>query len=127
MLLFFCLSAWRWKGLYLYLGGRVLIKSVMNTIPTYMMSLFPIPKIVERKINPLAKNQMGLGKEPQLTHRLSIAEMVMEKVHCREIWATESLDYSVLKTITRIWPKFNTNMSIKLGDGMQENFWNEHW
>lgn len=55
MLLFFCLSAWRWKGLYLYLGGRVLIKSVMNTIPTYMMSLFPIPKIVERKINPLAK------------------------------------------------------------------------
>ena len=34
----------RWKGQYLSLGGRfTLINSVIDAMPTYMMSLFPIP------------------------------------------------------------------------------------
>lgn len=34
----------RWKGQYLSLGGRVtFINSVLDAMPTYMMSLFPIP------------------------------------------------------------------------------------
>lgn len=38
-----------WKSQYLSLGGRLtLIKSVVDGIPTYMMSLFPIPKSIER-------------------------------------------------------------------------------
>ncbi|XP_060200279.1 uncharacterized protein LOC132628514 [Lycium barbarum] len=34
----------RWKSQYLSLGGRAtLIKSVMDGLPSYMMSLFPVP------------------------------------------------------------------------------------
>lgn len=34
----------RWKSQYLSLGGRLtLINSVLDALPTYMMSLFPIP------------------------------------------------------------------------------------
>ncbi|WMV13960.1 hypothetical protein MTR67_007345 [Solanum verrucosum] len=36
----------RWKRQYLSLGGRVtLINSVLDAMPTYMMSLFPIPVV----------------------------------------------------------------------------------
>ena len=39
----------RWKSQYLYLRGRLIhINSVMDSLPTYMMSLFPIPtKVVK--------------------------------------------------------------------------------
>ena len=34
----------RWKSHYLSLGGRVtLINSVLDALPTYMMSIFPVP------------------------------------------------------------------------------------
>ena len=36
-----------WKRLYLSKGGRVtLIKSTLSNLPTYILSLFPIPAIV---------------------------------------------------------------------------------
>ena len=37
----------RWKRLYLSKGGRVtLIKSTLSNLPTYFLSLFPIPAAV---------------------------------------------------------------------------------
>ena len=36
-----------WKKLYLSKGGRVtLIKSTLSNVPTYFLSLFPIPTLV---------------------------------------------------------------------------------
>ena len=36
-----------WKRLYLFKGGRVtLIKSTLSNLPTYFLSLFPIPAAV---------------------------------------------------------------------------------
>lgn len=34
---------------------------------------------------------------------------------------------SMWKTIKRMWPNFNSNMLIKVGDGMKAELWNEHW
>jgi hypothetical protein len=48
-----------WKRSYLSKGGRIaLIKSTLSNLPTYMMSLFPIPALVAKQIE---KIQPGLG------------------------------------------------------------------
>ena len=47
----------RWKAHYLSLGGRVtLINSVLDSLPTYVMSLFPIPPIIIKKLDRLRRN-----------------------------------------------------------------------
>jgi hypothetical protein len=41
-----------WKGKYLLVGGRlVLIKSVLSTLPMFMLSFFEVPKGVLEKID----------------------------------------------------------------------------
>lgn len=51
-----------WKSQYLSLGGRVvLIKAVLDTMPTYMMSLFPIPVNVIDRIDALRRNFLWEG------------------------------------------------------------------
>ena len=43
-----------WKHLYLSKGGRVtLIKSTLSNLPTYFLSLFPIPAAVANRIEKL--------------------------------------------------------------------------
>lgn len=46
----------RWKSQYLSMGGRLLlINTVMDALPTYMLSLFPIPRSVEKRLNSLRR------------------------------------------------------------------------
>ena len=46
-----------WKRLYLSKGGRVtLIKSTLSNLPTYFLSLFPIPASVAKRIEKLQWN-----------------------------------------------------------------------
>ena len=55
-----------WKRLYLSKGGRVtLIKSTLSNLPTYFLSLFPIPASVANRIKKLQLNFLwgGLGDE----------------------------------------------------------------
>ncbi|WMV13356.1 hypothetical protein MTR67_006741 [Solanum verrucosum] len=48
----------RWKSQYLSLGGRLtLVKSVLDALPSYMMSLFPIPKNIVKKIDQLRSTE----------------------------------------------------------------------
>lgn len=54
----------RWKSQKLSLGSRLtLIKSVMDALPTYMMSLFPIPKSIEKKINRVRRSFLWQGNK----------------------------------------------------------------
>jgi hypothetical protein len=55
-----------WKKLYLSKGGRVtLIHSTLSSIPTYYLSLSPIPVIVAKKLERLQREFLwsGLGDE----------------------------------------------------------------
>ena len=46
-----------WKRLYLFKGGKVtLIKSTLSNLPTYFLSLFPIPASVANRIEKLQRN-----------------------------------------------------------------------
>ena len=62
---------WRlagWKCLFLSKGDRVtLIKSTLSNIPTYFLSLFPIPAFVANRIAKFQQNFLwgGLGDEPK--------------------------------------------------------------
>jgi hypothetical protein len=55
-----------WKMMYLSKGGRVtLIKSTLSNLPTYFMSLFPLPAGVANRIEKLQRDFLwgGLGEE----------------------------------------------------------------
>ena len=46
-----------WKRLYLSTGGRIaLIKSTLSNLPTYLLSLFPIPAGVVKRIEKIQRD-----------------------------------------------------------------------
>jgi len=52
----------RWKTQYLSRGGRLtLINSVLDALPTYMMSLFPIPAGVIKRLDRIRRNFIWHG------------------------------------------------------------------
>ncbi|KAG6646008.1 hypothetical protein CIPAW_08G163600 [Carya illinoinensis] len=55
-----------WKRLYLSKGGRLtLIKSTLTNLPTYFLSLFPLPAAVANRIEKLYRTFLwgGIGEE----------------------------------------------------------------
>ena len=53
-----------WKAQYISLGGRVtLINSVLDSLPTYVMSLFPMPSNVEERLDKLRRDFLWKGNK----------------------------------------------------------------
>lgn len=51
-----------WKSRYLSLGGRmVLVNSVLDALPTYVMSLFPLPVEVRDRFDALRRHLIWQG------------------------------------------------------------------
>ena len=58
----------RWKQLYLSKGGKItLIKSTLSSLPTYFLSLFPIPVDIAIHIERLQRNFLwgGIDESPK--------------------------------------------------------------
>ena len=57
-----------WKRLYLSKGGRIaLIKSTLSNLPTYLMSLLPIPASVAKRIESIQCGFLWEGLEKNLS------------------------------------------------------------
>ena len=60
-----------WKSLYLSKGGRVtLIKSTLSNLPTYMLSLFPIPTYVAKRIEKIQCDFLWGGMNDEVKFHL---------------------------------------------------------
>lgn len=58
-----------WKKQYLSFGGRLtLINSVLDGMPTYLMSLFSMPALVEKKMNSLRNQFLWEGNATKRDH-----------------------------------------------------------
>ena len=56
------LTGWIYK--YISLGGRItLINSVLDALPTYMMSIFPIPNGVIQRLDKIRRDFLWKGTE----------------------------------------------------------------
>ena len=57
-----------WKKLYLSKEGRLtLIKSTLSSLPSYYLSLFPLPMEIARRLEKLQRDFLwgGMGDEPK--------------------------------------------------------------
>lgn len=62
-----------WKSQYLSVGGRpTLINSVLDALPTYMMSLFPELANVQKRLDVLRRNFQWEGKSERKKFHLVI-------------------------------------------------------
>nr|XP_009804761.1 PREDICTED: uncharacterized protein LOC104249929 [Nicotiana sylvestris] len=73
----------RWKSQYLSLGGRLtLINSDLDSLPTYMMSLFPIPAGVTERLDRLRRSFLWQGnKEKKVVHLVKWKSLTIGKTH----------------------------------------------
>jgi hypothetical protein len=66
-----------WKRLYLSKGGRVmLIKCTLSNLPTYMMSLFPIPAHVAKRIKKIQWDFLWGGLNDEVKMHLAPWKMM---------------------------------------------------
>ena len=72
----------RWRSQYLYLGGRLtLIKSVLDALPTYMLSIFHIPQSVVQGLDKIRKNFLWQGnKERKGFHLVKWKNIIISKM-----------------------------------------------
>jgi len=73
-----------WKAQYISLGGRhPVINSILDSLPTYVMSLFPIPAKVEERLDKLRRDFLWLGnKEGKGRHLVKWQVVQLHKQSC---------------------------------------------
>jgi len=72
-----------WKMQYLSMGGRLtLINSVLDSIPTYIMSMLPIPSKVQNQIDKIRRSFLWKGSyEGHKFHLVKWENVIMPKQH----------------------------------------------
>lgn len=75
----------RWKSQYISLGGRVtIINSVLDALPTYMMSIFPIPNGVIQRLDKISRDFLWKGTEENdstVKHLVKWNKVLWGKIH----------------------------------------------
>ncbi|XP_072076830.1 uncharacterized protein [Arachis hypogaea] len=140
------LSLWEAKVLN-KAGKLVLIKSVLNSLPVFYLSLFKMPKAVAEKLISLQRRFMWSKKDDRNGMALVRWEMeecpLWKKIVCscnnlnsNELLSTQALptrggpwkDICQLHIMhERIRDKMVTSLSMEIGDGRRTQFWEDVW
>lgn len=72
-----------WKMQYLSFGGRLtLINSVLDSIPTYLMSLFPLPTKIQERLDRLRRDFLWEGNsDTRKFHLVKWPKVILPKRH----------------------------------------------
>ncbi|XP_023871388.1 uncharacterized protein LOC111983979 [Quercus suber] len=127
-----------WKRLYLSKGGKVtLIKSTLSSLPTYFLSLFPIPVKVAKQMEDLQRDFLwnGIGGERKIhlpngygAENDALCRRVIEAKYGNKWggWCTKSVSgaygVSLWKFIRRGWLYFSKFIRYDVGDGSRVKF-----
>ena len=72
-----------WKRMYLSKGGRLtLIKSTLSNLPTYYLSLFPIPRGVAHRIEKIQRDFLWEGMGGEFKYHLVNWDRVCTPIQC---------------------------------------------
>uniref|UniRef100_A0A2N9H5P7 Reverse transcriptase domain-containing protein n=1 Tax=Fagus sylvatica TaxID=28930 RepID=A0A2N9H5P7_FAGSY len=125
-----------WKRMYLSKGGRLtLIKSTLSSLPSYYLSLFPLPMSVARRIEKLQRDFLwgGMGDEhkyhlvnwhqictPLQQGGLGIRNLSIfnKALLGKWLWRVQQpYGVGLWKFIRAGWDSFSSHLTFKVGDG----------
>ncbi|WMV15497.1 hypothetical protein MTR67_008882 [Solanum verrucosum] len=93
----------RWKSQYLSLGGRLtLINVVLDALPTYMLSLFPIPPEVIQRLDKIKRSFLLQGNKEK-SFSPSQVEGNHRKQETRGTWHQEFDHHSKALKLKWLW------------------------
>ncbi|WMV13372.1 hypothetical protein MTR67_006757 [Solanum verrucosum] len=134
----------RWKTQYLSLGGRLtLINSVLDSLPTYMITLFPIPARVIKRLDSIRRKFLWHGNKERkgfnLVKRKVVTtvkkilwkRVISAKYEGEDMWMTKEVTtpygVSLWRSIRDMWDEVKSNARIKVVDGSKTGFWKDEW
>jgi hypothetical protein len=80
-----------WKRMYLSKGGRLtLIKSTLSNLPTYYLSLFPIPVGVAHHIEKIQRDFLWEGMGGEFKYHLVSWDLSLYSYSIVEAWGSET-------------------------------------
>ncbi|WMV37031.1 hypothetical protein MTR67_030416 [Solanum verrucosum] len=111
----------RWKSQYLSMGGRLtLINYVLDALPTYMMSLFPIPPGIINRLDSIRRKFLWQGNKDRV---------LKAKYEENDNWmikeVTTPYGVSLWKSIRILWNEFKVNTIVKVADGVKTVIWKD--
>ncbi|XP_042969098.1 uncharacterized protein LOC122301783 [Carya illinoinensis] len=125
-----------WKTNLLSSAGKeVLLKSVIQSIPTYCMGIFPIPKGILRNINKLMQSfWWGINNQKSKMHWLSWKGIASKVLKAKYFPSSDFLsakvrgsDSFVWKSITTARPLLAEGLLWKIGNGNSVRVWSNRW
>ncbi|WMV37869.1 hypothetical protein MTR67_031254 [Solanum verrucosum] len=119
-----------WKGQYLSLGGRViLVNSVLDALPTYVMSIFPLPSKVRKRIDKIRRNFIWQGHKKKRAFHLVNWDVLIKsrKDGGLGIRNLNAHNQRVWKAIRSLWSLMAGKISLRVGNGRKILFRCDNW
>ncbi|KAG5620177.1 hypothetical protein H5410_005395 [Solanum commersonii] len=103
----------RWKSQYLSLGGRLtLINYVLDALPTYVMSLFPIPPGMINRLDSIRKKNLWQGNKERRGYHLVKSKTVITEKRVGGMGIKNMKNQSKALRMKWLWKYSNDNQKL---------------